>query len=52
MQNEEINKEVQNEMLYEDQIKRFSKKRNRYKNKDNILKKFYIFFSFKNGNHK
>ena len=39
-----IKHDDKNEMLYEDQIKRFSKKRNRYKNKDNILKKIITAF--------
>ena len=42
-----IKHDDKNEILYEDQIKRFSKKRNRYKNKDNILKKIITaFFNF------
>ena len=42
-----IKHDDKNEMLYEDQIKRFSKKRNRFKNKDNILKKILTaFFNF------
>ena len=32
-----IKHDDKNEMLYEDQIKRFSKKRNRYKNKGRLL---------------
>ena len=39
-----IKHDDKNEILYEDQIKRFSKKRNRYKNKDNILKKIITAF--------
>ena len=42
-----IKHDDKNEMLYEDQIKRFSVKRDRFKNKDNILKKILTaFFNF------
>ena len=42
-----IKHDDKNEISYEDQIKRFSVKRDRYKNKDNILKKIITaFFNF------
>ena len=42
-----IKHDDKNEMLYEVQIKRFSVKRDRFKNKDNILKKIITaFFNF------
>jgi len=42
-----IKHDDKNEILYEDQIKRFSVKRDRFKNKDNILKKIITaFFNF------
>ena len=42
-----IKHDDKNEMLYEVQIKRFSEKRDRFKNKDNILKKIITaFFNF------
>ena len=39
-----IKHDDKNEISYEDQIKRFSVKRDRYKNKDNILKKIITAF--------